>query len=240
MRATAERPSDSPAECSRVKSSTFLVFDEASIIDQANLDADAFAQRRCQLFIEQPRNVQSTLGSAADLRRGPEQRVRSCVDGTARKRSPCSAAETAISAHGSGTPAWATSSPRSNTAHASDRFGVAGAAQIRADRRGATVRQESLKRLSLRDALAPASARPRCSGADPRAPLRRRAARATCPADPPGRAASRSRKLKCRRRRSTTIATLISAIHTPRLAREVSSCRRSRSCWMRDNIDSES
>src|SRR5262245_49717210 len=35
---------------------------------------------------------------------------------------------------------------------------------------------------------------------------------------------------------SSTIATLISAIHTPRGAREVSSCSRSMNAWMRESM----
>ena len=148
MRSTAERPSDRPAECSAREVVDALVLDERAVVDQPDR-----RRRRARVSIARQ------LGHRAGARRTGDARSRrrsapthraprsGRPPATARKRSPCSAADAAISSHGSGTPACATSCAAFEHRAGDDRVGVAGAAQVQAD--GSTCASSASRRCSV-------------------------------------------------------------------------------------------
>ena len=178
-----------------------LVLDERPVVDQADRRADALAQDLRHAVVEQPRDVQTAPGRAADLRRRTEDCIaphgrrreetlallgRRRGDLVPRQRHACLCDQLAALEDGAG----------------DDRVAVARAAQVQAEARRARIRHHPLQASGDRRRSWPASARLRRSGADLRAPSRRRAARARCPAGSRDRAASRSRRSRCRRPRA--------------------------------------
>ena len=193
-----------------------LVLDEVAVVDQAN--------RRC-------RRARSAIcaslssSSRATIQRGARSRRRSAPmrparrsgapSGTARKRSPCSAAVAAICCHGSATPACATQHARLRTRRRRRwcRCCRSGAGTGRcAEPRDRPAVAASVWRSATLFACVSASS-----------PKRRRSSRAIAPASctrdlPCWSARSRSEpiaEMEMPPTTSSTIATLIAAIHTP-------------------------
>ena len=175
-----------------------LVLDERAVVDEPDRHADVLGEicasrRRAAARRYRRRPVAPPICAE---RRAPRTRA---DEGTARKRSPCSAADVTISSHGSSTPACATSLPPSNTAHATIVSVLQEAAQDTG--RGVDVARSASRRCSVWRSATLSRVRERVLA------VRRRSSRAiapasctrACPADPRGRAACRSRRTRCRR-----------------------------------------